>query len=283
MRLTCLLILGLAGCQNCWQHGPGEASACAPGYNEGIVVQAPRPKVIIETPAQAPAPAPEGAASAQAAPAPAPAPAVPGAAMAAPMMGYPMIGGQAFGQGLGATGPITTQIRERTGFGFVFDTVKIPIPILRPIAVPRPAEVTMQFPTAPQGSGAGGLGFAAGLPVGGVPMGLPLAASMGMAGGMGFAAPMGMAGGMGFAAPAPTFALGQVPAQGQLTPAQAALVQALAAQMASGAGANASSAASAQSAGTSPTDQQLEQLLQKCEELKRLKELKQQMEKAGDK
>jgi hypothetical protein len=280
MRLTCLLILGLAGCQNCLQHCQEDTSACAPGYTDGIVFHAPRQKVIVETPA----PAPEAAASAQAAPAPAPAPAVPGAAMGAPMMGFPMMGGPGFGQALGATGPITTQIRERTGFGFVFDTVKIPIPILRPIAVPRPAEVTMQFPTGPQGSGAGGFGFGASLPVGGVPMGLPLAASMGMAGGMGFAAPMGVPGGMGFAAPAPAFAMGQMPAQGQLTPAQAALVQALAAQLASGAGANASSAASAQSAGASTTtDQQLEQLLQKCEELKRLKELRQQMEKAGDK
>jgi hypothetical protein len=122
-------------------------------------------------------------------------------------------------------------------------------------------------------------------------MGLPAMSMMGTSMGMPLAAPMGFPGAMGLSAQAagmvapPATVMSQMAPQGQLTltPQQAALIQALAAQMASSQAANASSAAGAQAAGASTSDPQLESLLQKCEELKRLKELKQKMESNGAK
>lgn len=45
--------------------------------------------------------------------------------------------------------PVTAQVRERTRLGFVLDTIRIPIPFLRPIPVQQPAEATFQMPAAP--------------------------------------------------------------------------------------------------------------------------------------
>jgi hypothetical protein len=200
-------------------------------------------------------------------------------ALGTPLMAMPQFGGgMAFGQALGAGGgPITTQVRERTGLGFVFDTIKIPIPIIRPVAVPRPTELTMQIPNGPQASGLTGFGFGAPVPLTGVGMGVPLGMTMGVPGALGITAQ-----GAGLVAP-PVAGVSQGLAQGQLTPAQIALVQALAAQLATGAAATGASASGASASGAQTTDQQLEQLIQKCEELKRLKELKHKMEKDGQK
>jgi hypothetical protein len=42
--------------------------------------------------------------------------------------------------------PVTSQVRDRTAVGFMFDTVQIPMPIIRMVAVPRPPEMTMTMP-----------------------------------------------------------------------------------------------------------------------------------------
>jgi hypothetical protein len=46
------------------------------------------------------------------------------------------------------TAQATTRIRERMAFGMMFDTIRIPMPILRPVMMPRPAEMTMTMPVA---------------------------------------------------------------------------------------------------------------------------------------
>lgn len=115
MRTLCLsvafLTVGLAGCKTC---GPEEA-----GCQEGIVVRAPQQKVIVEQPAAPPA------------------------APVAPAM-MPM----AYPQAPMAM-PAATSVRERTGIGFTFDTINIPIPCIKLIAVPKPTEVTYQIPPQP--------------------------------------------------------------------------------------------------------------------------------------
>ena len=139
--LVCaVLFLGATGCghylricetgESCPQAAPAQAARCpapqvsvqAPGE---IEVQAPRQKIVVEVPPAAAAPA-QPAAQAPYMPA------------MTPMQGY--------GQPMMV--PATAQVQERTGFGFMFDTIKIPMPILRPMAIPRPAEMTMTMPMA---------------------------------------------------------------------------------------------------------------------------------------
>ncbi len=211
------MLFGLIGCQHalnqvctdsrgaadtCPAESPGRPQRCtapqvevqAPGE---IEVRAPRQKVVVDVPpaaCQAPAPAP-------CAPAPcAPAMQVPNMPMMTPMAGY--------GQPMMA--PVTAQVQERTGFGLMFDTMRIPMPILRPVAIPRPAEMTMTMPmaTAPM------------VPM--MPMMMPGMAMPGM--GMGAQAPTGMAqmnvqGSMTAQAAAMMLA-----ASGQLTPQQMAML-----------------------------------------------------------
>jgi hypothetical protein len=45
--------------------------------------------------------------------------------------------------------PAASSVRERVGIGFTFDTINIPIPCIKLIAVPRPTEVTYQLPPQP--------------------------------------------------------------------------------------------------------------------------------------
>jgi hypothetical protein len=288
MRSTCgafLLLVGLAGCQHggfCLtpseERAPCEVAQGAPDCHPGeSVVHAPRQKVVVEMP-PAPAPAPAPAQAAAVAP-PVAAQGLPaglvGVGQGVPpiMMGYPQMLGA---QGLGATAPGTMQVRERTGLGFAFDTIRIPFPIIRLIAVPRPTEVTTRM-SIPVQQAAGFTGFgAAALP--GVPLGFAAGTSFGVPAGLPAGLPMGVPMGAAFGAqsfgvaPPQTLALTQAAAQGQLTPQQVALLQALLAQSASGSGAGAAQSAES-------NDQQLEELLKKCEELKKLKQLKQQMEK----
>jgi len=44
--------------------------------------------------------------------------------------------------------PMTAQVQQRTRMGLMFDTIRIPMPIIRPVAIPQPAEMTMQMPMA---------------------------------------------------------------------------------------------------------------------------------------
>src|SRR5262245_58026209 len=106
-----------------------------------LVVHVPPPKVTLEAP---PCPPP---AQPQAAPPTQPQPTAQALA-GVPMMTQGVMPGffpQAMGGGipLGMPGGMANaEVRERTGLGFVLDTARIPIPILRPVAVPRPARVT---------------------------------------------------------------------------------------------------------------------------------------------
>jgi len=77
---------------------------------------------------------------------------------------------------------MTTQVRERTGFGFMFDTIRIPMPIIRPVAIPRPAEMTTTMPVAPM----------AAMPM----MMMPMGGMGGMAGGGGGGGSLSLSGSM---------------------------------------------------------------------------------------
>jgi hypothetical protein len=166
--------------------------------------------------------------------------------------------------GIPLAAPMNVSVRDRTGFGLVLDCIKIPIPFLRPVAVPRPAEVTYQVPTPGAGFGlSAGIGFGAqGIPLGaGVPLGggVPLAAGMPFGAGYPMAAGMPMAAGYAGYPPGP---------QGLTPQQQALLVQALAAQAANGNGKDPSNSSQG-------TEESVEEKLRKCEEaLKKLEEAK---------
>jgi hypothetical protein len=96
---------------------------------------------------------------------------------------------------------MTTQVRQRNRMGLMFDTIRIPIPIMRPVMVPQPAEVTTTMPVAPAPTM---------LPV--PMMSMPVMPVGGMAmGGMPMAAPsMTMV-------PQPTIGMAQMNVQGQMS------------------------------------------------------------------
>jgi hypothetical protein len=101
--------------------------------------------------------------------------------------------------------PVNAQVRERTGLGFTIDYIRIPIPVIKPIAVQRPAEVTFHMQHQQQ---QGGVGFA------------PVAAGFApMAGGFG-AVPMPFGAGIGGASmglvPQASIGYGQVTYQSQV-------------------------------------------------------------------
>src|SRR5579871_1684395 len=80
---------------------------------------------------------------------------------------------------------MTTQVKQKTRMGFMFDTMRIPIPILRPMAIPQPAEMTMTMPVAPA---AGMMPMmpmmpmaAPMMPMAAAPMGMPMTPPVGMA------------------------------------------------------------------------------------------------------
>lgn len=127
--------------------------------------------------------------------------ALPPTPLAAPPFGAPMMGAP---PGYGAP-PTNVTVRDRTGFGLVLDCIRIPIPFLRPVAVPRPAEVTYQTQLPPPNYGFGapmgpcppmGYGMPGyGMPGYGMPMGMPMAGMpMGMPMGQGCPSPMGAGG-----------------------------------------------------------------------------------------
>src|SRR5262245_324991 len=136
--LTATLLAGSVGCQSgvglrcdpCGQAASCPAP-CAGGHPpEEVEVRVPRQKVVVEVPPPAASCQPAAPCQAPAQPAPAP---------AMPTMGYPQQ----------MMAPATAQVQERTRLGFMFDTIRLPIPIIRPIAVPRPPEMTMTVPLAP--------------------------------------------------------------------------------------------------------------------------------------
>jgi hypothetical protein len=202
-------------------------------------------------------------------------------------MGLPQMMGMPVGMPMGAGAPVVTRVRERTGLGFTFDTIRIPLPIIRPIAIPRPTEVTMQFPVQPQATGFAGMGFAGAVPMGGVATGIPFGGvATGVPfGGVATGVPLGLSAGVPLSPQALALAggvaggAGQAAAQGQFTPQQLALLQLLLAQAARGSNASASSADGASASAKTTSDQQIEELLNKCEELKRLKRMKEEAEK----
>jgi hypothetical protein len=213
MRPVCFIVLVLVAPTGC-KHLMHDDGHCE-------TVTAPQQKVVVETPAAAPAP--------QAAPL---APAAYPTMMAAPM---PL------------AAPTMATVQERTGLGFALDWIKIPIPCIKFIPVPRPSEVTFQIPPAQ--------GYPMGYPMPvGYPMGYPMPAGYPVAG----APPM--------MAPAPQ---ANPAAQCQLTPQQMAML----AQVLNG-----QSAEPPPAPGTKVSEQQLDELIKK---VNALKALKQQTESAG--
>jgi hypothetical protein len=270
-----LAFLALAGCDSLLQRCAPEA--CAPGSCPGPqmevqsceqVVQAPRQKIVVETqapaaPAQAPQATPPQATPPQAASAPQQAPPQMMPQMAPQMMPQMM----SYGQPMAAPFvPVNAAVRERTGLGLAFDTIHIPIPILRFIPVQRPAELSFQMPlSAPMAQ----TGFAAPM----TPMMMPAQGfqAMPMAG---FAQPMS-----GFAqpnvamVPQATLNYGQVTVQSQVPVQQQGSAQLqlnaqqLAALQAALAGQNPASAP--------PSAATLQAQLEECQKkVKQLEELK---------
>lgn len=221
-RLACLFVIGLLGCHHAEaKHHTVKCTECAEACvtkangrcartedcSEEVEVRAPRQKVVVEMPSPA---------VAYHAPASAPAPCAPAPYSASMPAGQPMPGVMpnqmpAAGQPMMAS--MTTQVRERTGLGFMFDTVRIPMPIIRPIAVPRPAEMTTTMPVAAAPTMM--------MPV--TPAMMPMAAPMAM--------PMGMAG-MGGMMPQASAGMGAtMSVQGSMTAQQLAMMMAATGQM----------------------------------------------------
>jgi hypothetical protein len=215
--ISVVLLAGLAGCEcaskrHCTDACPPETCRQAETQPCEQVVHVPRQKIVVETPPPAPQQAPPT--PQQAPPAPQQAPPVPQQSfqmqMAPGMMGMPMMG---FGQQMAAPMmPVTAQVRERTGLGLAFDTIRIPIPFLRFIPVQRPAEMSFEMPmSAP-------------------PAAFPMQASYPMTAPM-MAPPMMTApmGGMAAAnvamVPQPTLSYGQVTMQSQIPVSQLGLQQ----------------------------------------------------------
>jgi hypothetical protein len=136
------LVVGLVGCKGGLCRHAVECDPCpaaeAPRTTarvetqaaEEVEVRAPRQKVYVDVPA----------CEAKCKPAPPPCPpAFPGMMPGTvPMMNY--------GQPMMA--PVTAQVEQPTRMGFMFDTIRIPMPIIRPIAVPRAPTMTMTMPMA---------------------------------------------------------------------------------------------------------------------------------------
>jgi hypothetical protein len=131
---------------------------------ETIVVKAPQPKVVYEQPCppnQGPGfgGAPQnnqfGAGQPNVPPGMVQMPVQPGFGAAPGLLGNAILGSAILG----------SEINERTSIGFMFDTIKIPIPWIRLKAIPRPTEVTFRTQLAPQGFGSpvavGATGFGA--------------------------------------------------------------------------------------------------------------------------
>lgn len=193
---------GYDPCPPAYQHQ--HPAPCPPtraeddgGCEKETVVHTPRQKVVVETPGPTTACAPGGAA--------------PGCQ---PHAGAPFMGGAGMmvPQMAGGAGMVGGTVRDRTGLGFALDTIRIPIPFIRPIAVQRPAEVTFQMPVA-QGGFVAQSGFVA-------PAGMAVPMQMPMGGGGFVGAPGGMV-----MVPQQTVGYGQVTVQGQMTAQQAAFLQ----------------------------------------------------------
>jgi hypothetical protein len=139
------VLIGPVGCTGplCWNGmqtrgphcRPADVCASAPpstvevqGCNETVVVKAPPQKVVVETPPQAAVP------------------------QAAPQMMYPQAQAMmpmTMGAPFGAPGGmVTATTTPRTRLAFTLDTIRIPIPWIRAVAVPGPQEVTMQIPAS---------------------------------------------------------------------------------------------------------------------------------------
>jgi hypothetical protein len=142
---------------------------------EPIVVKAPPQKIVIETPASPPA-APQAAPQAVP-PAAQPQAAAPQAVppMAYPQQAMPMSFGMPMASPLGMAA-VTAVSAPRTRLAFTFDTIRIPIPCIKAIAVPGDQEVTVRIPSsqampmmAPQ------MAFPA-MPMQAMPISMPMAA-----------------------------------------------------------------------------------------------------------
>src|SRR5262249_26200623 len=128
--LAAALLTGLAGCWSGPNYRGGEAYS-AGGPREDIEVRVPRQKVVVDMPPPSSCQAQAPPSQCQQQPAPCQQPPAPCQAPPPPQYSQPTM---------------TTQVRERTGFGLMFDTIRIPMPILRPVAIPRPAEMTTTMP-----------------------------------------------------------------------------------------------------------------------------------------
>jgi hypothetical protein len=229
--MVCLLVIPTVGCHKSFLSS--DEGSCYPRHcaTEQVEEYAPvRRKVIVESESQAQSVPPQTTTPAL----PQNVPAMPQALPGMPMMpyGYPPMMPQAQ----------QATVREETGIGFVFDSIKIPIPCLRFISVPKPAEVTYKIP--PQQAMGYGYPQMAYPPM--MPYGYPMQP--------GFAPQMMM----------PQAMPQNCMPQGQLTAQQ--IAQLLQAQQ-QGVGQN-------QAQAQTTDDQQIEDLLRKCEELKRLKQIR---------
>jgi hypothetical protein len=128
-----------ACCSEACPSGERQTVTCPGKAGPDIEVHVPRQKVVVEMPPQ-PAPATVQAPAAPCAP-----PAAP-VQQAAPAMAPNMMP-MGYGQGMMMPN-MTAQAPQRARLGFMMDTIRIPIPFIRPIAVPQAPEMTMTMPMA---------------------------------------------------------------------------------------------------------------------------------------
>lgn len=204
--LALTLAANIVGCQLPAKSGGCQGEVCGPKAqsSEVIEVKAPQQKIVVDVPPPAACQAP-----AQPAPQPVMQP------QQQPMMAQ-----------------ATTQVKERFGMGFMFDTIRIPMPIIRPVAIPRPAEMTTTMPVAPAAMMPMMMMPGAMMPGAMMPGMMPQAnmgGQMSIQGSMSaqaLAALMG--GGQGQLNPQQMSLMMQLMGQGQLTPAQiSAIIQAI--------------------------------------------------------
>src|SRR5262245_10165371 len=125
---------------------------------EEVVVRAPRQKIVVEMPPAAITcqPPAQGANCQPHAPnvnfptaAPGPSCQPPGPAAPCQQAPPPPCQPPAQMPPMAQTMPTATaEVKQKTRLGFMFDTIRIPLPIIRPVAVPQPAEMTMTMPMA---------------------------------------------------------------------------------------------------------------------------------------
>ena len=124
-RTPCTESSGICTVPNSCPPTETTRAEAAPETRE-VEVKAPRQKIVVEMPAPTTCKVP--------------------CAPEAPPPQVPTMTQAAYAPAMMA--PMANTVAQPARMGFMFDTMRIPIPIIRPVAIPRPAEMTMTMPVA---------------------------------------------------------------------------------------------------------------------------------------